>query len=185
MVHGSGYLVFIFWILQTSNTSTFLLHEVAKNPDLQDKLYREVTSVLSPDQPPTFEDIQKMPLVRGCSKETLRYILNMGSVQKPATKISSIYTQVVSSCVSVAPKDCWRCCDSWISHPCRGATMYTTNGCHFKVMRSPCKHVHCGTEEAVKTKLFTFNGLFVWRMFSIAINLPSSPSECDSASPTL
>ena len=89
--------VFIFWIPQTSNTSTFLLHEVAKNPDLQDKLYNEVTSVLSPDQSPTFEDIQNMPLVRGCSKETLRYILNMGSVQKPATKISC-WVQAKSIC---------------------------------------------------------------------------------------
>ena len=64
--------------LQTSNTSTFLLHEVAKNADLQDKLYKEVTSIVSSDQLPTFEDIQKMQLVRGCAKETLRYILNVG-----------------------------------------------------------------------------------------------------------
>ena len=57
---------------QTSNTSTFLLHEVAKNPDLQDKLHKEVTSILGPDKHATFEDVQKMQLVRGCAKETLR-----------------------------------------------------------------------------------------------------------------
>ncbi|KAL5469466.1 hypothetical protein EMCRGX_G030723 [Ephydatia muelleri] len=39
----------------TSNTATFLLHEVAKQPELQEKLYSE-----------------KMTLVRGCIKEILR-----------------------------------------------------------------------------------------------------------------
>ena len=57
---------------QSSNTTTFLLHEVAKQPELQEKLYQEVSSVLGDRNSPTFDDVQKMTLVRSCIKEILR-----------------------------------------------------------------------------------------------------------------
>ena len=59
--------------LQTTNTSTFMLHELAKNPTLQDRVCEEIRSVMGGRESPTFQDLQKMSLIRGCVKETLRY----------------------------------------------------------------------------------------------------------------
>ena len=59
--------------LQTSNTSTFMLHELAKNPTLQDRVCEEIRSVMGGRESPTFQDLQKMSMIRGCVKETLRY----------------------------------------------------------------------------------------------------------------
>ncbi len=56
----------------TSNTATYLLHELAKNTDIQDAVYKEVLEVVGPDKTPTTEQLQKLNLVRKCVKETLR-----------------------------------------------------------------------------------------------------------------
>eukprot|EP00731_Ephydatia_muelleri_P017870 Em0010g968a len=56
----------------SSNTSAFLLHEVAKQPELQEKMYKEVCTILGDRNSPSFDDLQKMTLVRGCVKEILR-----------------------------------------------------------------------------------------------------------------
>ena len=56
----------------TSNTATFMLHELAKNPQIQDALYKEVMEVVGPTAPPTAEQLQKLHLVRNCVRETLR-----------------------------------------------------------------------------------------------------------------
>ena len=56
----------------TSNTATFLLHELAKNDEIQDAVYKEIIEVVGPDKPPTAEQLQKLSLVRKCVKETLR-----------------------------------------------------------------------------------------------------------------
>ena len=58
---------------QTSNSATFLLFELAKHPELQDKLYHEITSVMGGNRPhPSWDDIQQMKLVRNSVKETMR-----------------------------------------------------------------------------------------------------------------
>ncbi|CAH1269684.1 CYP27A1 [Branchiostoma lanceolatum] len=57
----------------TSNTMVWTLYELARHPDLQDRLHREVTSVLvSPEQIPTVDDVKNMPLLKNIIKETLR-----------------------------------------------------------------------------------------------------------------
>eukprot|EP00731_Ephydatia_muelleri_P017848 Em0010g946a len=56
----------------TSNTATFLLHEVAKQPELQEKIHKEVCAILGDRNSPSFDDLQKMTLVRGCVKEIFR-----------------------------------------------------------------------------------------------------------------
>ena len=56
----------------TSSTATFLLHLVSKEPELQQAIYDEVTSICGLNGVPDFNDLQKMPLVRNCVKETLR-----------------------------------------------------------------------------------------------------------------
>ena len=61
--------------LQTSNTAAFLLFELAKHPEIQERLHREIKSVIEEGKHPTWEDIQNMKLVRNCIKETLRLYL--------------------------------------------------------------------------------------------------------------
>ena len=61
------------YILQTSNTTLWTLYSLARNPDVQKQLYEEVSSVLQPDELATPATLQKMPFLRGCIKETLRY----------------------------------------------------------------------------------------------------------------
>lgn len=53
--------------------ATWILHCVITHPYAQEKIYQEVTSVLQPGQLPTFADLQKMPYMKACVKETLRY----------------------------------------------------------------------------------------------------------------
>ena len=64
--------------LQTSNTALFLLFELAKHPEIQERRYREIKSVVEEGKHPTWEDIQNMKLVRNCVKETMRLYLPIG-----------------------------------------------------------------------------------------------------------
>ena len=56
----------------TSNTGTFLLHELAKQPDLQVEVRQEIMDVLGSTSQPSFDQLQEMKLVRACVRETLR-----------------------------------------------------------------------------------------------------------------
>ena len=56
----------------TSTTATFLLHEVAKRPDIQQALFEQISNVCGEKMVPDFDDLQKLSLVRNCVKETLR-----------------------------------------------------------------------------------------------------------------
>ena len=56
----------------TSITGTFMLHELAKNPQTQEAVRREVLEAVGADKEPTHEQMQELTLVRGCVRETLR-----------------------------------------------------------------------------------------------------------------
>ena len=56
----------------TSSTATFLLHELAKQPDLQVEVRQEIMDVLGSTSQPSFDQLQEMKLVRACVRETLR-----------------------------------------------------------------------------------------------------------------
>ena len=71
----------------TSSTATFLLHHIAKEPELQQALYDEVTSVCGLNGVPDFNDLQKMPLVRNCVKETLRIYPAVPLLRKARTNM--------------------------------------------------------------------------------------------------
>ena len=49
-----------------------MLFELAKQPAVQDQLCQEIKAVLGNKVNPSWEDLQNIPLVRHCLKETLR-----------------------------------------------------------------------------------------------------------------
>ena len=60
-------------LLQTSSQSTFLLHEMAKNPEAQQRLYEEIQAVVG-DRAPTAHDIATLSYLNGCIKESFRLV---------------------------------------------------------------------------------------------------------------
>ncbi|KAM4595974.1 sterol 26-hydroxylase, mitochondrial [Polymixia lowei] len=56
----------------TSNTLSWTLYHLARDSRVQDRLYREVTSVCPGRQEPTSDDLARMPYLKAVIKETLR-----------------------------------------------------------------------------------------------------------------
>uniref|UniRef100_A0A8C1YU53 Si:dkey-91i10.3 n=1 Tax=Cyprinus carpio TaxID=7962 RepID=A0A8C1YU53_CYPCA len=56
----------------TSNTISWALYHLAREPEIQQKLYEEIISVCPGDKVPCSEDIIRMPLLKAIVKETLR-----------------------------------------------------------------------------------------------------------------
>ena len=66
------FIILLILLLQTSNTATFMLHSIATNPEVEEKLHDEISSVLRDERLPTAEDLAVMPYVKNIVKETLR-----------------------------------------------------------------------------------------------------------------
>lgn len=45
---------------------------LAKNPDVQDKLFREIEQNFPGDEPVSVEKLSRMPYLKACVKETFR-----------------------------------------------------------------------------------------------------------------
>ena len=49
-----------------------MLYELAKHSEIQERLVQEISSVVGDKEHPSWEDLQKLTLVRNCVKETMR-----------------------------------------------------------------------------------------------------------------
>ncbi|XP_072037258.1 1,25-dihydroxyvitamin D(3) 24-hydroxylase, mitochondrial-like [Amphiura filiformis] len=57
----------------TASTSMWMFHLLSRNPEVQEKLHREVMKVIPEDVHPTREQLDSMPYLKAVVKETLRY----------------------------------------------------------------------------------------------------------------
>ena len=76
---------------QTSITLGWTLYLLANNPEVQEKLRREVQSVVGSEEIVTTSHISNMPYLRNCIKETLRYFTSLH-------RVTSLTIMHVSDC---------------------------------------------------------------------------------------
>ncbi len=81
--------------------ATFLLFEIAKQPSLQEQLYREITIATTTHRRVTIADLQQMRLLRDCVKETLRMYPPMAIGRRVVTMDTTISGYAIPSGVSV------------------------------------------------------------------------------------
>ena len=58
--------------MQTVNTAAFLMYELAKHPEVQEKVRQQVVSVLGKSGEPDMDALQKMPYLKHVIKESQR-----------------------------------------------------------------------------------------------------------------
>lgn len=77
--------------LQISSTLSWSLYELSRHPQVQAKLYKEITAMMKDNPIPTAADVAKMPLLKAVMKETLRWVLTQEHKQPtPDETIKSI-----------------------------------------------------------------------------------------------
>ncbi|XP_072049593.1 1,25-dihydroxyvitamin D(3) 24-hydroxylase, mitochondrial-like [Amphiura filiformis] len=71
-IYGTVSEIFPASVDTTANTSAFLIHEVSKHPEIQDKLYDEVMHINPEGATPTSEMLDSMKYLKATVKETQR-----------------------------------------------------------------------------------------------------------------
>ena len=64
----------IDYILQTSTAMLWTMYCLAKNPEIQEKLYNETQKALGENGEITADNISKLTYVKAVLKETFRYV---------------------------------------------------------------------------------------------------------------
>ena len=62
----------MFVQMQTSNTMLWLMYRLANNPEVQDRVFEEVNQVLGQDGYVTDKELNKIPYLKSCLKESVR-----------------------------------------------------------------------------------------------------------------
>jgi cytochrome P450 len=76
---------FIFYFAgheTTAHTLSFCLRMISLHPEVQQKIFEEVSTVLQPGQIPTYADFQKLIYTRCVFKETLRFYPQVPEIPK-------------------------------------------------------------------------------------------------------
>ncbi|XP_071328839.1 sterol 26-hydroxylase, mitochondrial [Trachinotus anak] len=71
-VYGSVTELLLAGVDTTSNTLTWTLHLLSRDPQIQDRLYKEVSTFVPEDRIPSAAEITQMPYLRAVIKEALR-----------------------------------------------------------------------------------------------------------------
>ena len=61
--------------LQTATSALWVLYNLARHPEVQENLYKEVTSVLGKDGDVTPGSLAKLSYLKACVKESARRVL--------------------------------------------------------------------------------------------------------------
>lgn len=72
----ASFCLFTEWycfVVKTSNTITWTLHLLSMYPQCQDRLYKEVSTLVTADRIPSAEEVTQMPYLRAVIKESLRW----------------------------------------------------------------------------------------------------------------
>ncbi|XP_053296633.1 sterol 26-hydroxylase, mitochondrial [Pleuronectes platessa] len=71
-VYGSITELLLAGVDTTSNTLTWTLHLLSQDPQIQDRLYEEVSTLVPADRTPSAAEVTRMPYLRAVIKEALR-----------------------------------------------------------------------------------------------------------------
>ena len=70
----------------TGTTLAFAAYQLAKNPEIQEKLRNEIEAVAGDAEDLTYDHIQAMPYLEQIIHETLRFCNPIGALQRATSK---------------------------------------------------------------------------------------------------
>jgi cytochrome P450 len=78
-----------FLILISTGLLSFLFWKISENPEIQEKIYKEIKQVIG-ERDPTYEDVEKLVYLSQAINETLRMFPPVNNVQKFCIKDTEV-----------------------------------------------------------------------------------------------